>query len=428
MQRRDFLKALGSLGFAAGMPGLMLKSAEAQESGDSPVLLTVFARGGWDHSSFWDPRNNPDINHWAQTAAASRHGNLYCAPFGENAAFTQKYYPHMLVFNGLNLQTNGHGAAGITQATGSLSGMPNINALYAAITGADLPMPWLYGGGLTETQGLQPYTGMPSGDQMRQLADPNRRTSTSLYFRSSDMDIIERYRLQRIEQRRQRTDNLPYAQRQLDELYSSRTSRGLMGRLKEELDATPTLDDQDLAGEAHSRINQAHRFLIAAKAGVCVSGSINTALGFDTHSNHDVRHEQSAVHLTRLLDYIWTKAEAMGVADRLLVYVSSDVGRKHYYNGNAGKDHSSTGSALIMMRNQTWTNRVVGLSDANHGKLPIHPQTLQHDPDGVHMMTGHIHLALREILGIADHALCQRYAVDLPAVDTLGNASSPVTV
>ena len=429
MQRRDFLKILGGVSAAATLSGLMLNPAYAnRQPFDQRVLLTIFAGGGWDQSSFWDPRENTEVNHWAQTRSAFNQGNIWCAPMGENPAFVEKYYRDMLVFNGIDLRTNGHKSGQITQHTGSLSGLPVLSALYAAVHGEGLPMAWLNYRGETQNLGIFPLTQMPSAQDMQRMADTNKRDSASLFFRRSDMSIIERFRLERLQAQQARDENLPFTQRKLDELYLARTSRGLMERLNTELEATGAIDTLDLSGEEHNRVSQAHRFLVAAKAGVCVAGAIRTGHNYDSHKEHDENHEPGTVHLTRLLDYVWTKATTMGIDDRLVVFVSSDVGRTPHYNANNGKDHWSNGQAMIMMRNQSWTNRVVGLSGPTHEKLNINPDTLQEDPDGVRLQTGHVQLALREILGIKDHPLAQRYGIDLPEINVFGSATSPVNV
>ena len=63
------------------------------------------------------------------------------------------------------------------------------------------------------------------------------------------------------------------------------------------------------------------------------------------------------------LDYLWTYAEQLGIADRLLVVVSSDFSRTPYYNSGNGKDHWNIGSYVIMEKNRSFTNRAVGETD-----------------------------------------------------------------
>lgn len=427
MKRRDFLKAMASVGLAGALPGMMLRNAVAAEPFGGLALITLFAGGGWDHSSFCDPRENSQINHWAETQTAGTAGSLRYAPFAENAEFFEKYYDRTLVINGIDLQSNGHTGAQLNQHTGGLSGFPMLNAIYGASNGAGLPMSWLYSSGENQHLGIQPFTRLPSDAEMRQLAEPNRRDVDRQFLRTGDLDILERYRLERLQAQAQRTDNLPYAQRKLAELQSARTSRDLMGELEAYL--PDTIDTLDLKGEDRGRISVVHRFLVAVQAGVCVTASVRSRRGFDTHSNHDALHTNAMIDLVRTLDYLWAKAEELGISDRLLVHVTSDVGRTPWYNGANGKDHWSSGSSMIMMKNQSWTNRVVGMSGPAHEKVDIDPFTLQESSTGERLMTAHVHRALRRILGIDAHPLAQQYAFGVPEIDLLNPAvSSPVNV
>jgi hypothetical protein len=427
MKRRDFLKAMSALGMAGAFPGMIPRGASAGEPFGGLALITVFAGGGWDQSAFCDPRENPEINHWAETGRAGVAGNLRFAPVAENAELFEKYYDRMLVVNGIDLQTNGHTAAQLSQHTGGLSGYPTLNAIYGASQGAGLPMPWLYYGGESQHLGVQPLTRLPDLAELRQLADSNLRDSARQFLRTSDLKILQRYRLARLEAHRARAEHLPFTGRKVEELYGAYTSRDLMRELTGFL--PDEIDTRDLKGEVRSRISVIHRFLIAVQAGVCVTASVRTKLGFDTHANHDADHGKALVDLVRTLDYLWTKAEVLGVAHRLVVHVTSDVGRAPGYNGAEGKDHWSNGSSLIMMKNRSWTNRVVGMSGPAHEKVAIDPFTLQESPDGERLMSAHVHLALRRILGIDQHPLAQQYAFDVPEIDLLDPAvSSPVNV
>ena len=76
--------------------------------------------------------------------------------------------------------------------------------------------------------------------------------------------------------------------------------------------------------------------------------------------------------LTGNVDYLWSKAEELdslygtNMADRLVVLITSDVGRRPFYNSNAGKDHYPYSSAVIMAKGQPWTNKVVGCTGLKH--------------------------------------------------------------
>lgn len=408
MKRRDFLKAMGSAGVAgafASLPQYATASDISLHSGK--ILLTLHAGGGWDHSSFSDPRENPSINHWADTQQAGVAGNLRYAPFAENAEFFDKYHQHMLVINGIDLQTNGHEAATRHRNTGNLmSGYPSLNELYAAVVAPKIPMPFVREGGFGDTVGIMPFTALPDETLLRTLSNPNYYREGQTHYSRSHMDILQRYRAERLDAQLAKSDNLPRWERKLSELKRAREGTGEIGALTNVL--PDTLDRQDLQGENRSDIRELHLFLVLAAAGLTATASFSTG-GWDSHGNHDVRHIETLTHLTRVLDYLWTKAGRMGLDDRLIVHVTSDVGRTPHYNSNNGKDHWSVGSDIIMMKNAPWANRIVGWSGPKHERSRINPTTLEPDTDGILLRPKHVHTQLRALLGIDTNMLSQRY-------------------
>jgi uncharacterized protein (DUF1501 family) len=152
-------------------------------------------------------------------------------------------------------------------------------------------------------------------------------------------------------------------------------------------------------------------FLVMAAAGMTATGSFSLG-GWDTHGDHDNRHSNALINLTRSVDYLWTKAESMGLADRLIVHLTSDVGRTPHYNANNGKDHWSVGSEIVMAKNAPWANRIVGASGETHRRIKINPSTLAIDSEGVYLRPKHVHAALRQLLGIDQHAHAKRYGLD----------------
>ncbi len=149
---------------------------------------------------------------------------------------------------------------------------------------------------------------------------------------------------------------------------------------------------------------------LAFRAGVASAADL-FLVGFDTHNDHDAMHGPLLGHLTDAIDYLWTYAEAQGVADRLTVMIASDFGRTPEYNGTNGKDHWPIGSVILMEKNPSWGNRVIGLTDAGHNSLKINPNTLQRDEaNGTVIYPKHIHKALRNYLGLADDTRVEGFA------------------
>ena len=110
MKRREMLKCLlATAGSAAA--GFRLPLASAQDY-LGKLFVFVQADGGWDPTSFCDPKaNTPDepvINHWAERDEIREAGNIPYAPFASNESFFEKYFGRMLVINGVDAQTNSH--------------------------------------------------------------------------------------------------------------------------------------------------------------------------------------------------------------------------------------------------------------------------------------------------------------------------------
>ena len=142
--------------------------------------------------------------------------------------------------------------------------------------------------------------------------------------------------------------------------------------------------------------------VLAFKTGVAVSADLWLG-GFDTHDAHDADQGWLLSNLTDSVDYLWDYAEIHGVADRLVVVMGSDFGRTNFYNSQNGKDHWPIGSYVVMEKNQTWTNRVVGETDEVHFAKKINPTTLERDDaNGTIIYPKHLHKALRRYLGIED--------------------------
>lgn len=149
--------------------------------------------------------------------------------------------------------------------------------------------------------------------------------------------------------------------------------------------------------------------MITAAAGLTTTGTFGTS-GWDSHQGSDNRQISALRRLTRLVDYLWTKAETLGVADRLVVHITSDVGRTPGYNARDGKDHASVGADIVMKKGATWGNRTVGASGPLHEKQSIDPATLAIDNNnGIRLQPRHVQSELRKLLGLDSHPLAQQF-------------------
>jgi len=145
--------------------------------------------------------------------------------------------------------------------------------------------------------------------------------------------------------------------------------------------------------------------LICVKAGVTSAVHLTTAPNVDSHNDLTAGYNGNAVSMgclegvTSLVDYVWTKATAMGIANRIFMRIYSEFGRTAL-NTMAGKDHHPIGCATFMEAAPPWGNRVFGASGQKHEAVKINPRTGAVDPNGVNMTMRHVVAAMEKYLGI----------------------------
>ena len=410
MRRRTLLKGLLAAAMAA--PGFRLPLVDAS-SHAGKLFVFVQADGGWDPTSFCDPKTNtsgePVINYWAQRDDVRQVGNIVYAPFGNNAAFFEKYYERILVINGVDAQTNSHTVGVVHNWSGRNSeGYPTLSALLAAYYAPSLPIPYLSFGGFSVTSGITRFTRIDNAGLLHEVAYPTADTHS---FSAADWAAIESHLAATADGLAAAPNLLPADERHLAFYRSAFATEGLRAYA----DVIPPEDELEEeedgpGGFGSSLRRQAQLTILAFRTGVAVSADLYLG-GFDTHDNHDANQGWLLGNLTAGVDFLWEYAEAHGVADRLVVVIGSDFGRTNLYNSQRGKDHWPIGSYIIMEKNQTWTNRTVGETDELHFAYRIDPHNLRrNDQDGTIIYPKHVHKALRRYLGIENSAGSLRFA------------------
>ena len=418
MKRRAMLKSLLVVGTGVAASGFRLPLAHAADY-RGKLFVFVQADGGWDPTSFCDPKDNtpgePVINHWAERDEVRQIGRIRYAPFARNQAFFEKYHRRILVINGVDAQTNSHTVGIVHNWSGRNSeGYPTTTALLAAHYALELPVPYLSFGGFSATSGVTRFTRIDNADLLRDIANPAVPTHDSRrYFSEADWAALESYRAATTERLASAPNLLPGDVRHRGFYRSAFATEGL----KVYADAIPPEDELEqeeryerLDGSLYSTLRrQAQLTVLAFKTGVAVSADLWLG-AFDTHAYHDLDHEWLLGNLTDSVDYLWEYAEEHEVADRMVVVMGSDFGRTNFYNAQSGKDHWPIGSFVIMEKNQPWTGRVVGETDALHFAQRISPRTLRRDDrNGTIIYPKHVHEALRRYLGIANTPGAQRF-------------------
>jgi len=425
MKRRTLLKAISSLGVIPALSYSGLSRGIVDGGHEGPLLLQIHAEGGWDVTSYCDPKvNQPGerpITTWSETLDPVRVGGVEFAPFANNQWFVEKYHQQMLVINGVDLQTNSHTTGILHNWSGrNAAGYPALTALFAAHYAPTAPMSYVNFGGFGSTENLISYTklqGDPAGIaeivepnlQGRLIDNPDYEDGHPIYFRQpAELSLIEAHRQARLQRLQARGQLAP---REAANLRAFSEATRARGPLKDFADYLPKAEEIFARDETtHNNLKaQVQVASSAFAAGVACAADVQMG-GFDTHDDHDALHKPLVQLLNESIDLIWTLAETAGYADRLTVVVGSDFSRTPEYNSQQGKDHWPIGSVMVMQKAPSWGSRVVGLTDERQNAIAIDPVSLQADPSrGAIIYPKDVHEQLRQLLGLADSPLAARF-------------------
>lgn len=401
MKRRDFLKATAATSLFASFPSLIKASSDYT----GKFIVTVLASGGWDPTSFCDPKMNVAgeriINNWATTASTQTAGNINYAPFADNAAFFQAHYRKMLIINGIDVRSTSHSTGRQNNITGiKESGYPSLAALFAASYKSQQLMPWLVTSRPQSGKLLAPSTIANSSalNALKKLANTNkyRTDRADTFLQNDEQALIRQFRKNRASSLAADTKQIAKQRKQYNDFLASSYSDGSFERF------LTLLENVDTKGRNTntSYFGQAASTMAAFKAGISLSADISIG-GFDTHGNHDVNHARALTRVTQTVDLLWYMAEQYNIQNRLVVHIISDFGRTNRYNSGNGKDHWSITSNVIMANDPGWGNRVVGSTDGAHYARKIDFNSLQQDTaNGANIEPRHVMSALRQQMSI----------------------------
>ena len=423
MKRRDLLKRtmlLGTAGLSLPVPRLY---AAPYEGYTGKLLVTVQCDGGWDVTSFCDPKTNQpgekEITSWSNSNDVQTAGNINYAPFANNQSFFESHFQDMLVINGVDMQTNSHSTGVLHSWSGrNAEGYPTITAMFAAKNAPEQPLSYLNFGGFSSTANLIRFSRFQNVDNLRKLLEPE---STGLddngeqnapLKRSSEMALIREFRRRRTETLLSSSSLVNRQRINLQAYNDALSSKENLKEFQSYLPASSELEGRIAANnQSDSDLRDQTRLVTAAFESGLTSAADLFIGAYDTHTNHDALHEPLLAHTTDAIELFWHQAEERGVADRITMVIGSDFSRTPYYNGTNGKDHWPVGSFIIMEKNASWTNRMVGQTDEGQNAFKINPNTLERDDrDGTIIYPKHVHKALRRHLGIENSAIEQNLA------------------
>ncbi|MBX7079938.1 MAG: DUF1501 domain-containing protein [Nannocystaceae bacterium] len=434
MDRRDFLKLASCTGLSVIAPTafggrqVASKPRVTFEPYTGTLVVCLNAGGGWDPTSFCDPKGakseadpNP-MNASYLTDEIEQVGNIRYTPLPDTSLFQDQaqqlqltysmrtffetYYQRLLVVNGIDQQTNGHDTGNRTTWSGRLGeGHPSIAAFAAGAFGKELPMAFMSFGGYAETAGIAPRV-RAAGNAINVLGrlaypqriDPNNEQSG--FHSTKVQELIDASQAGR-DQALAANQGLPKIRSAINAMFTARSGSNELKRLQEYL---PEQLEQGLRG-------QAQLIIAAYRAGICISANMDTG-GFDTHGDHDASHIPRLLELLDGADFFMQEAERQGVGDKVLLCMGSDFGRTPYYNGGMGKDHWNV-TSMMFMGAGIKGNRVVGATNEEHSALGVTP-TLDIDSSETarRIHTADIHWGLRRLLGLEQSELASMFPLD----------------
>ncbi len=411
--RRDFLKTCAATGLGLALPVLRPSAARAAEKRDEPYpgpyYVVLNASGGWDTTYLMDPKGVNGTNRLYREGDILTKGAHKFAPNKahakggmSNEEFYAEFGGELLTFNGLDYSVNNHSPGARYMATGKLDSLsyPTFAALVAACRGPGCPLAFLTFGNYSATGNLVAMSRVPYLPSLRKIAnaDAIEGNETAPYHDGFALDRIEAA-LREQHAAAGGQPRLPRAERGENMLYAAQTSSKALRRVTQYL---PTAIPKERLS------HQVEVALASFKAGVCVSANLSIGQ-FDSHANNDPDQMKLLPEFLAGVAYLFRRAGELKIREHLVVVVQSEMGRTPTYNAGNGKDHWSVGSALFLGRGVKG-DRVVGATDGKQFAVPVDPKTLALDKaKGVRVRPEHVHEALREFAGIADHPLSKKF-------------------
>ena len=410
MKRRDFIRLASLTGLAVTTPWGVSNLARAKSFSkyEGPLWITINADGGWDPTMICDPKGG-EINSFGADEIVDI-GPFKVPPLDFVTGFFNKYKDQLMVMNGIDTSTFNHKPGKRFIWSGKLGeGSPAFGALAAAAEAPELPLAFISQGGYEFTANLVAPSRAESADLdlIKKIAYPNRidADGSEHYFEKEIEKLIRDTRTKRLDTLHDR-QHLPRIKRSMSSLFTARIGQEELKQLTEYLTAPE---------ETNNPLKKQGKLALAAyKAGLAISANLVIG-GFDTHDNHDMKQGKAMKQLLEGVDYIMEEAAAMGVADQVVILVSSEFARTPGYNAKMGKDHWPF-TSMLAMGSGIPGGKVVGGTTDKQGAMRIKPAIMEtvsdDDPTAVRLTPAHIHQGLRKLANITDHPLAKAYPLE----------------
>ena len=348
MNRRSFLQLAAQSGIAVMAPTAFSRPAYAAgRRYEGPFFIMIHAGGGWDPTSFCDPKGSDgpvNINRGFKMAEIAPIGAFKTPPatidYGANGMkpfdFVTKYKNQLLVVNGIDTTTGNHDTGTRVIWSGRVAeGYPGFGAVLAAAKTPGNPLGFISSGGYEATAGLTSLTRLGNIDTTQRIAYPNRRDPAnpmSLYHTNATWDRINQTQRERLVSLRDGTQ-VPRLHRGQAALYLARDPANDLASLAAALPTQAAIN-----AASNGLLKQAMVAVSGFKSGLAVAANLSIG-GFDTHGNHDGNHIPQLGTLLAGIDLIMTEITNAGLQNKVVIAVGSDFGRTPAYNAQNGKDH-----------------------------------------------------------------------------------------
>lgn len=414
--RRQFLKWCGLAGLGLAVPYRFsgdAKAASNEEGYAGPYYLIFNASGGWDTTYLMDPKGIDGINRLYQQGDILTEGAHTFAPTRSkieeglsNEDFYKSFASELLTINGLDYSVDNHAPAARYMATGKLDSLayPTFAALVAACQGLTCPLAFLTFGNYSVTGNLVAMSRVPYLPSLQRIAnaDAIHGNERSPYHDPFVLDHIERTMAEYHEALGE-SPRLPREVRGENMLYSAQLNSKALSRVTEFI-------PKELP---RKRLHQqAEIAMVSFKAGVSVSANLNIGQ-FDSHANNDKDQMKLIPEFLDGVAYALRRAEELGIRDKMIIVLQSEMGRTPKYNSGNGKDHWSVGSAMFLGTGING-NRVIGATNSEQFSVKVNAGNWRIDAEnGMRIRPEHIHLALRELAGIQDHPFSRKFPLEI---------------
>lgn len=442
MRRRSFLKGIAASGLALNMP-LISGNAHALST-PQKKLIVIQADGGWDPTSFCDPKglnlaygdksawhsgstNSVDLNA-SKALGDIRWTDMPAIPGMESTdairiqdqidGFFTTYGSRMTVINGIDTSTNNHDVGKRYMWSGNLDvSHPSLAAFYAGAVAPNLPLAFMSNGGFDYTASVVARARAKSPGLISDVAEPNVTYGGRNFLHvDGDTDVYAEILASQQQRLSNQLASEPLERRraQMGQLFGVRSSEADLGAISPylaDIQANVLPDDHWNSERADYFKSQAQLVAAAMKAELAVSANLYM-IGFDTHDNHDARAYPLMGDLCEGIHYLMVLLEYLGISDQVTVVVGSDFGRVPYYNRSQGKDHWPVTSMLVMQGESASTGgRVYGASTDDFNLSRINQQTGLPDDGGLILEASHVNQELRKLLGVANQPLAGLFSL-----------------